>query len=126
MRFQNKLLLLFFFYTLSTFSQTRNCGTMEYLESLKSQDPTLEERMEIASSIKYVDEVLPQETYSPIPNILKIKPDILMESDSHDKELISATKKVMNALGGRVIIIPYYKMQSSTKIKKSIIKRGLK
>ena len=27
-------------------SQTRNCGTMEHLEFLKSQDPMLEERMQ--------------------------------------------------------------------------------
>ena len=35
-----------FFSTFFTFSQVRNCGTMDHLEYLKSQDPLLEERME--------------------------------------------------------------------------------
>ena len=42
------MLLLFLFYILfstSLYSQ-RNCGTMEYLEFLKSQDAGLEERMQ--------------------------------------------------------------------------------
>ena len=45
----NVKLLLFsflFFSTFFTFSQVRNCGTMDHLEYLKSQDPLLEERME--------------------------------------------------------------------------------
>mgnify|MGYP000212120561 FL=1 len=33
-------------FTFSVYSQTRNCGTMEHLEFLKSQDPLLEERMQ--------------------------------------------------------------------------------
>jgi len=40
------LLIILFFYSFSASSQTRNCGTMEHLEFLKSQDPMLEERME--------------------------------------------------------------------------------
>ena len=34
-----------FFSTFFSFSQARNCGTMDHLEYLKSQDPLLEERM---------------------------------------------------------------------------------
>ncbi|MBT6808545.1 MAG: zinc metalloprotease, partial [Flavobacteriales bacterium] len=42
-----KILLTFlFFSSLLSFSQIRNCGTMEHLEFLKSQDPLLEERMQ--------------------------------------------------------------------------------
>ena len=42
-----KILLTFlFFSSLLSFSQVRNCGTMEHLEFLKSQDPLLEERMQ--------------------------------------------------------------------------------
>ena len=33
-------------FSFSVFSQIRNCGTMEHLEFLKSQDPLLEERMQ--------------------------------------------------------------------------------
>ena len=48
MRILNKLLLItaLFVYSFSVSSQTRNCGTMEHLEFLKSQDPMLEERMQ--------------------------------------------------------------------------------
>jgi|ETNmetMinimDraft_26_1059896.scaffolds.fasta_scaffold08511_2 hypothetical protein len=40
------LLLLFLISVLFSWAQTRNCGTMEHLEFLKSQDPLLEERMQ--------------------------------------------------------------------------------
>ena len=40
------LLLIFLISVLFSWAQTRNCGTMEYLEFLKSQDPLLEERMQ--------------------------------------------------------------------------------
>ena len=40
------LLTFLFFSSLLSFSQVRNCGTMEHLEYLKSQDPLLEKRME--------------------------------------------------------------------------------
>ena len=83
-----------------------------------------DERMEIASTIKYIDELIPQYEYSPIENILKIKPNILMESDSHDKREINKLDKFMLSIGGKVNIIPYYKSQSSTKIKNEIIRRG--
>lgn len=53
----------------------------------KKPKPTMsfEERIELASAIKYVDVAVAQETYSPLPNVMKIKPDILMESTSHNK-----------------------------------------
>ncbi len=78
------------------------------------------ERMELAAAIKYVDIVVPQTTYSPLPNVLKIRPDIMMESSSHDDISIKEAGKVMDKLGGRLMVIPYYPAQSSTKIKKSI------
>lgn len=78
------------------------------------------ERMELAASIKYVDLVVPQETYSPLPNVLRIKPDILMESSSHTDEAIQEAEKVMTKIGGKVIVLPYYPAQCSTKIKDTI------
>ena len=87
---------------------------------------SLRERMVIAESIKYVDMVIAQETYSPIPNIEKAKPDILVESDSHSKKDIKKARKVMESLGGKVIVLPYYPLQSSTQIKKRIKKNERK
>ncbi len=81
---------------------------------------SFDERIDIARAIKYVDAAVPQETYSPIPNIKKIKPDILMESGSHSEKEMKETRRVMESFGGRVVVIPYYPSQSSTNIKKKI------
>ena len=78
------------------------------------------ERFEIASSIKYVDEVVPQKTYSPLDNLILFKPNILMESTSHSQESIDKLTNYMKSVGGRVVMNPYYKEQSSTKIKNLI------
>ena len=88
----------------------------------KSQPPiiSLDERIDIAESIKYVDIAVPQETYSPIPNVKRIKPDILMESASHSEEEMAEARKVVESYGGRLVVMPYYPMQSSTNIKKRI------
>ena len=40
------LLLIFLISVLFSWAQTRNCGTMEYLDFLQSRDPQLEERMQ--------------------------------------------------------------------------------
>lgn len=84
------------------------------------------ERMELAAAIKYVDVVVPQETYSPLPNVMKIRPDILMESASHDEAEIEKARKSMESIGGRIIVTPYYPGQSSTNIKTAIRKEEKK
>jgi glycerol-3-phosphate cytidylyltransferase len=80
----------------------------------------LTERMEIAQSIKYVDLVVIQKDYSPYQNIQIIKPNILMESDSHDEDQIEGGRKIMQELGGQVVVMPYLINQSSTNIKNKI------
>ena len=88
----------------------------------KPKPPILsfDERIDIARAIKYVDAAVPQETYSPIPNIKKIRPDILLESGSHSEKEIKETREVVESYGGRVVVMPYYPSQSSTNIKKRI------
>lgn len=81
---------------------------------------SFEQRIDLANAIKYVDVVVAQETYSPLPNIKRIKPDILMESSSHTEEAIKEAREYMESIGGRVIVIPYYPSQSSTNIKNLI------
>ncbi|MBA4375984.1 MAG: ADP-heptose synthase [Anaerolinea sp.] len=83
---------------------------------------SFEQRMDLAHAIKYVDVVVAQETYSPLPNVKRIKPDILMESSSHTEEAIKEAREYMESIGGRVIVIPYYPSQSSTNIKNEIKK----
>ena len=85
---------------------------------------SFKERFEIASSIKYVDEVVPQKTYSPLDNLILFKPNILMESTSHSQESIDKLTNYMKSVGGRVVMNPYYKEQSSTKIKNLIKNSG--
>ena len=88
----------------------------------KKPRPTLtfEERIELASAIKYVDVAVAQETYSPLPNVKKIRPDILMESTSHSEEAIEEAREVMESINGKVIVLPYLPLQSTTHIKNSI------
>ncbi len=90
------------------------------MEKKKRTILSFSERMELAAAIKYVDAVVPQETYSPLPNVMKIRPDILMESASHSDAAIEEAKKTMQSIGGRLIVTPYYPGQSSTNIKKII------
>lgn len=81
---------------------------------------SFEQRIDLANAIKYVDVAVAQETYSPLPNVKRIKPDILMESTSHSEEAIKEARDYMESIGGRVIVIPYYPSQSSTNIKNQI------
>lgn len=78
------------------------------------------ERIETTKAIKLVDEAIPQETYSPLENIKRIKPDVLMESTDHKEQ---PANDFVKSYGGEVVITSYYKLQSSTKIKNEIIKR---
>ena len=90
------------------------------MEKKEKPTMTLQERMEIASSMKYADIVISQDTYSPLPNLYRIQPDIHLESDSHDPKDIKKTKEYMEKIGGRVIVTPYFPDTSSTKIKQKI------
>ena len=88
----------------------------------KKQKPTITfgERMKLIKALRCVDAVVPQESYSPIPNVKTIKPDILMESSSHTDEELRKTYQICEMLGCKVIVMPYYPEQSSTKIKEDV------
>ena len=88
----------------------------------KKKKPLLifEERMAIADAIKYIDVVVPQTTYSPLPNCEKIQPNILMESTSHTDEAIQEGRKTLAKWGGDVVVLPYYPGICSTNIKKKM------
>jgi cytidyltransferase-like protein len=90
------------------------------MEKKKRPILSLDERMLLAQAIKYNDFVVAQETYSPLPNVKNICPDVLMESISHAEEDIEEARRVMSKLGGKVITTPYYPMICSTDIKKKI------
>jgi len=76
------------------------------------------ERIQLVRSLKCVDCAVPQENYSPLNNIINIKPDILMESVSHKgNNYLEDLGKVFK---GRIVMMPYYPEQSSTAIKNKI------
>ena len=90
------------------------------MEKIPKTILSFDDRVEIEKSIKYVDKVISQESYSPIQNINIIQPNILMESSSHDEHDVFEMEKYMKSINGKVIVVPYYDGQSSTKIKNSI------
>lgn len=84
-----------------------------------------EERIELVECLKMVDIAVPQSQYSPSLNLNRLKPDILMESSSHDDKLIEEGKANMKKIGGKVVVASYYPYQSSTEIKNKIKKGEL-
>ena len=90
-------------------------------ESVMEKKPkpvlSFRDRMAGVRALECVDAVVAQPTYSPIENIKGIKPDILMESNSHTDKDLKDTLAVAKELNIRVIKMPYYPEQSSTKIK---------
>lgn len=88
----------------------------------KKAKPVLsfDERVELARVIECNDVVVAQETYSPLPNLKSIEPDIAIESASHKAEDIEKVKRYMQSINGRVIVMPYYPSQSSSGIKQEI------
>jgi len=98
--------------------------TKEAVLEKKPKKPILsfDERMNLAQAIEYNDIVIPQDEYSPLKNIKNIKPDIAMESESHNPKDIKVIEDYMNSIGGRVLIMPYYPYTSSSAIKKQIRK----
>lgn len=70
------------------------------------------ERQMLIRALRCVDAVVAQGTYSPMANVRVIKPDILFESNSHDKPGKNPY--------GKTQVMPYFPFQCSTKIKNKI------
>ena len=90
----------------------------------KKAKPTMsfDERMFLVSELKCVDMAIPQETYSPLSNVKSLRPDVLMESESHDAKEVSKIRSIVSEMGVKTITMPYYPEQSSSRIKESIRK----
>lgn len=87
--------------------------------------PTLSfnERFDIVKNLRMVDVAVPQRTYMPDENILKIKPDIIAESDDHKPPILQATQEAATAVNARIVIMPrgpFGDFGSSTNIKRRI------
>ena len=74
---------------------------------------TYEQRETVVRSIHGVADVVPQDDWSYVPNLLKYKPDYIIHGDDWlegpDKYIRDEVFKVMESLGGKVIEIPYTK-----------------
>lgn len=77
-----------------------------------------DERFDLVRALKFVDGVVSQETYCPLGNVLDLRPDILVESVSHDHVTDPQFLKELGKI--RMVIFPYYPDRSSSKIKKRI------
>ncbi len=78
------------------------------------------ERLALVRGLGCVDIAIPQDTYSPHDNVKRIGADVLVESTSHNQKLLAYGKSLMESLGGRMVVLPYYQGISSTQIKKEI------
>lgn len=74
---------------------------------------TYEQRETVVRSINGVSDVVPQDDWSYVPNLVKYKPDYIIHGDDWlqgpDKYIRDEVFKVMEAMGGKVIEIPYTK-----------------
>jgi len=74
---------------------------------------TYEQRETVVRSINGVTDVVPQDDWSYVPNLVKYKPDYIIHGDDWlqgpDKYIRDEVFKVMETMGGKVIEIPYTK-----------------
>ncbi len=74
---------------------------------------TYEQRKQVVENIKGVSEVIPQEDWSYIPNLKKLKPDFIIHGDDWKSGSLSKIRdeviEVMKEWGGEVIEVPYTK-----------------
>lgn len=74
---------------------------------------TYEQRETVVRSIHGVADVVPQDDWSYVPNLVKYKPNYIIHGDDWlegpDKYIRDEVFKVMESLGGKVIEIPYTK-----------------
>ena len=90
---------------------------------------TYEQRKQVIESIKGVSTIVPQEDWSYVPNLVKYKPDYIIHGDDWlygpDKYIRDEVFKVMEAMGGKVIEIPYTKGISASGLKEAMDSLGV-
>ena len=87
-----------------------------------------EQREIVVRSIQGVYDVIPQDDWSYVPNLLKLKPDYLIHGDDWvegpDKYIREEVFRVMKSWGGVVIEIPYTKGITSSGLAKELESLG--
>lgn len=81
---------------------------------------TYEQRRQVVENIKGVSEVIPQEDWSYVPNLKKLKPDFIIHGDDWKTNYLSKIRdevfEVMREWGGQVIEVPYTQGINSTSL----------
>lgn len=89
---------------------------------------TYEQRETVVRSIHGVSDVVPQDDWGYVPNLVKYKPDYIIHGDDWlegpDKYIRDEVFKVMEGLGGKVIEIPYTKGITSSGLAKELESLG--
>lgn len=90
---------------------------------------TYEQRKQVIENIKGVTSIVPQDDWSYVPNLVKYKPDYIIHGDDWlygpDKYIRDEVFKVMEAMGGKVIEIPYTKGISASGLKEAMDSLGV-
>ena len=88
-----------------------------------------EQRKQVIESIKGVSKIVAQDEWSYVPNLVKYRPDYIIHGDNwvynQDKYIRDEVYKVMEALGGEVIEIPYTLGISGTSLKQEMDAMGV-
>lgn len=90
---------------------------------------TYDQREMVVRSINGVADVVPQDDWSYVPNLIKYKPDYIIHGDDWvygpEKYIRDEVFKTMEKLGGEVIEIPYTKGISASGLKEEIDSLGV-
>lgn len=89
---------------------------------------TYEQRETVVRSIRGVADIVPQDDWSYVPNLVKYRPDYIIHGDDWlegpDKYIRDEVFKVMEGLGGKVIEIPYTKGITSSSLAEELESLG--
>ncbi|MDG1545058.1 MAG: adenylyltransferase/cytidyltransferase family protein [Candidatus Poseidoniia archaeon] len=99
--------------------------TDELLRVYKNKSPIIpfEERISIVKSIKYVDEVVPQEDMDKISHWEKLKFNVVFVGDDwQNTDKWNKIESDFNKIGVNVVYFPYTKGTSSTLINEILVK----
>jgi phosphoenolpyruvate phosphomutase len=85
---------------------------------------TYEQRKQVVENIKGVARVVPQEDWSYVPNLKKLKPDYIIHGDDWKTGPLSKIREevyeIMKAQGGEVIEVPYTKGINSSALSETV------
>ncbi|HNY15871.1 MAG TPA: phosphoenolpyruvate mutase [Treponemataceae bacterium] len=85
---------------------------------------TYDQRKQVVENIKGVARVVPQEDWSYVPNLKKLKPDYIIHGDDWKTGPLSKIREevyeVMKAQGGEVIEVPYTKGINSSALSETV------